>query len=364
MHSYKLLKWLQRKKFLSQVRINCIIFKKILQQNLNLKTEKVLIIGDFGQINKRISPIITGSYYLASKGLGLNTELIMQGIRHPSKNADDEVIHALKKLPVKNSAVIVNVSDKLGRFKSLGRSFRRFMKYKNNKFISTSGLGSLPTSKIFSIIRAYDINYKKLKEKQAHLKAKLNRTKEIKFITKAGTNVVFDIRGMKAISIDGDYRSRYKGGNLPAGEVYLPPRLNGVNGNLVIDGSSRILGNTILIKKPIVMDVRNGLVINIKGGMEAQLLKHTLRKAMQHSKFPMNVKRVSEIGIGFNPKASLVGAMVIDEKSLGTVHIALGSNYWFGGPVKSLIHLDQVMKHPKIYLDGKEYKMPTKKELK
>jgi leucyl aminopeptidase (aminopeptidase T) len=305
-----------------------------------LKNEELLIIGDYGIIGRRLSPLLTLSYYLAAKSLGVNDSIIMQGVKDSSKDADMEVINALKNLKVKKSAVILNVSNKIGGFKSLGRSFRRYMKYKNTKFVSTSGLGSLKTAKIFSVIKAYDINYVKLKKKQAQLKRKLDAAREVRFVTKGGTDIIFDVKGRKAISVDGDYSSKYKGGNMPAGEVYMAPNLKGANGTLIIDGSSRVSEGTILIKKPIQMTVRNGMVVELKG------------------------KRVAEVGIGMNPNAKLVGAMVVDEKSLGTVHIALGSNYWFGGPIRSIIHLDQVMKDAKIYIDGKEYILPRKKDLR
>lgn len=363
MHSEKLLKWLKQKRLLYQARRHCPIFKKVLKDSMALKKEDVLVIGDYGQRNRMISPVLTASYYLAAVRLGLKTSVVMQDVKDSSEDADVETIKALRDIKTKKAAVIVNVSNKIGGFKTLGRSFRRYMKYKNAKFVSTSGLGSIKTSKIFSIIKAYDINYNKLKLKQNELKKKLDHAREVKFVTKAGTDITFDVKGYKAISIDGDYKARQRGGNMPAGEVYIAPNMNGANGRLVIDGSSRISEGTVLVKKPIVMEVRNGLIVSLKGGMEARCLSSTLSRAMRRSKFPMNVKRIGEVGIGMNPNAKIVGAMVIDEKSHGTVHVGLGSNYWFGGPVRSLIHLDQVMRKPKIYIDGKVYKLPKKKEL-
>jgi hypothetical protein len=33
--------------------------------------------------------------------------------------------------------------------------------------------------------------------------------------------------------------------------------------------------------------------------------------------------------------------------------VGIGSNYWFGGNIYAIIHLDQVFKKPKIKFDGK-----------
>ena len=49
--------------------------------------------------------------------------------------------------------------------------------------------------------------------------------------------------------------------------------------------------------------------------------------------------------------------MIVDDKTLGTAHIGIGSNYWFGGSIYAIIHLDQVFKNPAIYLDGKLLKI-------
>ena len=50
-------------------------------------------------------------------------------------------------------------------------------------------------------------------------------------------------------------------------------------------------------------------------------------------------------------KAEIMGVTVIDEKALGTAHIAVGSNAWFGGTIYSKIHLDQVFRDAKVYID-------------
>ena len=62
---------------------------------------------------------------------------------------------------------------------------------------------------------------------------------------------------------------------------------------------------------------------------------------------------LAEFGIGTNPKAKLIGNVLEDEKVLGTCHIALGDNSTFGGRVNAGIHVDGIIKHPTIKLDGK-----------
>ena len=59
------------------------------------------------------------------------------------------------------------------------------------------------------------------------------------------------------------------------------------------------------------------------------------------------------MGIGLNNKAKIIGATIVDDKVLGTAHVGIGSNYWFGGTIYAIIHLDQVFKAPKIYFDNR-----------
>ena len=87
------------------------------------------------------------------------------------------------------------------------------------------------------------------------------------------------------------------------------------------------------------------------------MVEETLAEAEKKAQFPERVRLIGELGIGINPGARVVGATIIDEKVLGTAHVAIGSNYWYGGQIKTIIHLDQVFKDPEIYVDGEKLKV-------
>jgi len=140
---------------------------------------------------------------------------------------------------------------------------------------------------------------------------------------------------------------------LPAGEVYAPPNGKRIDGKIVIDGSSRVRNGTLLIKEPIKLTVKDGNITEITGGNEAKELENTLNWVASVSKHPGSIRRICELGIGLNPKAKIIGATIVDDKVLGTAHVGIGSNYWFGGNIYAIIHLDQVFKNPKIYFDNK-----------
>ena len=75
------------------------------------------------------------------------------------------------------------------------------------------------------------------------------------------------------------------------------------------------------------------------------------------AKYPWGIKRVGELGIGINTGAAIVGPTIINEKALGTAHIGVGSNHWFGGSIYAITHIDQVFREPKIYVDNERIKV-------
>jgi leucyl aminopeptidase (aminopeptidase T) len=62
---------------------------------------------------------------------------------------------------------------------------------------------------------------------------------------------------------------------------------------------------------------------------------------------------IAEVGIGTNHQAQIDGAILEDEKVLGTVHIALGNNSGMGGKVSVGIHLDGLIRSATLYVDDR-----------
>jgi len=353
MDTIQSMQWLKANNLYEQAEKTSFYLKRVFNPCFGITDEKILILGDKGFSNKRIAPIIAGAYYLAAKSLNLNTKLILQDIKSRGNQADSDVTQSLADLEEKN-IVFVNMSDKLGSLKEIGKSFRKFCKKKKHRFVSALSLGDLPTDKLDEVIAAVDVDYKPLQAKHEMVKQILDDANEIKIKTKAGTDLYYNVEGMKAISADGTYNEPGTGGNLPAGEVYIPCNGKNVHGKLVIDGSSRNHKHTTIIKKPITLKIEEGSIIEITGGEEAKKLENTLKWAAGRSKHPKSVYRIGELGIGLNPKAKIIGSTLVDEKTLGTAHIGIGSNYWFGGSIYAIIHLDQIFKAPEITVDNKK----------
>jgi len=50
----------------------------------------------------------------------------------------------------------------------------------------------------------------------------------------------------------------------------------------------------------------------------------------------------------------MIGVVLEDEKVRGTAHIALGDNSTIGGNVVAGVHLDAIIRKPRVFADGHE----------
>ncbi|MBW2995348.1 aminopeptidase [Candidatus Woesearchaeota archaeon] len=347
-----LMQFLEKENLFDYVKDNSFYFQNIIKNCLGTTEGDILIISDLGKNNCRASILTAASYYNAAKRLGLTPKLVLQDIKMKGERAGQEVIDALANLDHKTT-IIIATSGYLGSTHEVTKAFRKFCKKFKHKFVSTTGLLELPTRKFTRLIECMNIDYKEMKKRAKTIKNVLNNGKTLRIQTMAGTDVVAGIEGMKAVMNIGLYLKPGQGGNLPAGEVYIPPEPGTVNGKVVIDGSLRHNKGTALLKKPVTFTIENGTVVDIEETPQSKNLINTLEEAEKRAKYPENVRKVSEFGFGINPRASIIGPNLINEKTLGTAHIALGSNAWFGGTIYSIIHLDQVFRKPKIIVDDK-----------
>ncbi|MCF7862320.1 aminopeptidase [Candidatus Woesearchaeota archaeon] len=349
----ELMGWLDEEELLSTVKANYERFIPILKKCIKLKNEKLLIAGDLGQSNKRIPALMMGCYVLAAKAIGIKYAIAVQKPKFVKTKADKDLIQAMAKLPQK-SALALTYSGKIGSLGTIGKSYRRFAEDMKHKFLSTGGLSSLSTDKFEEFMKSVDIDYEMMHKRARVLNEKMTKADRIRVRTEKGTDVIFRVEGKKAISNDGRIYKDKLGGNLPAGEVYIPPRGRQVEGKVVIDGSVKYNGDTkLMVEDTVTLNIKNGEVTTIRGGLVARKLEEYLRKSHKKAKYPWGIRRIGELGIGINPGASLLGPTLVNEKTLGTAHVAIGSNYWFGGTIYAIIHLDQVFKDPIIYIDGK-----------
>lgn len=356
--SFEHLDWLKKKEMWHLAENNVDVFDKIMKKCMNLtSSDKVVIFSDTGRPYSDVAPLMAGSYYLSALKVTDDVKILLQEPKKKGQDADFLIQQALKELPEK-STVIMAMSNQLGHL-DVGKSFRKFCNANNHKFLSTTGIGSLSIDQYPFLMSALDIDYEKMFQKGYKIREMIDNADKAEIYTPNGTNISMDVSGMKSIANVGDYFEFGRGGNMPIGEVYVPPNgYKGVKGTIVIDGSMRYHGGTLQLddNNKIKLDVADGRVVHINGKY-GHLLDETFKMAEAKAKYPERVRHVCELGIGINPGASILGATIVDEKTLGTCHFAIGSNYWFGGAIRTIVHVDQVIKQPTIYLDGEKLRL-------
>ena len=196
------------------------------------------------------------------------------------------------------------------------------------------------------MVRTLKADYNKIAQRTEHVTKILDQSNEVHITTAIGTDIILPINGIKAISSTGLVTNKGSYGNLPSGESFLMPVEGQTNGVFVVDGSFAAVGK--IIEKPITVTVKNGFAVNIEGGEEAARLKAML-EPMGHMAY-----NIAELGIGTNDQAIITGAILEDEKVMGTVHIALGNNISMGGTCDIGIHLDGVILEPTVKIDGRQ----------
>jgi Thermophilic metalloprotease (M29) len=140
-------------------------------------------------------------------------------------------------------------------------------------------------------------------------------------------------------------------GNVPPGEVFCCPDPRRVNGFIWINGS--LPGKKLNPEVSGLLEFRSGRAV-ARGGPDSLVFSFIEQQGrLAEQKGDPNWNVFAELGIGLNPAiTSLTGNSLLDEKALGTVHVAIGNNRAFGHDVVSQIHADMVTLKPDLLLDG------------
>jgi len=313
---------------------------------------------------------IAQAMYVAALNAKASPSLVVQQRKNSFDYAEAPVINAIKTEP----PVIASISaDRMGKDKEAltnpykgkgGETYSSVFDYLLYEAKKIRAFWS-PKVTIDMFMRTVPLDYDALRDRCTRIATELQKVEEVRVKTALGTDVVIGIKGRTARVDDGNFSVPGKGGNLPAGEVFISPELGASHGTIVFDGSIT-LDETVVIRTPVKVEIEKGFVTRIEGGEEAARLKKYVnyaeerpfemmkngeldeRKAEEYSK---NARHIGEFGIGTNPCAKIVGNVLEDEKVLGTVHFAIGSNY--DHDASALIHSDGIVKRPTITVDGK-----------
>ncbi len=189
-------------------------------------------------------------------------------------------------------------------------------------------------------------DYNKVYEASANIAKVFTAGKLARITSDSGCDLTIDIEGREAMIDAGQLQTPGAFGNLPAGEGLIAPLENGANGVYVAMPGDCIsyLG---YVKDKTTLTIKNGYIQRIDGGQTADELVAMLADKDGEA------KGIAELAIGTNPVARLIGHPLLDEKVLGTCHIAFGFNKSItGGERASNIHYDIIINGASVEVDG------------
>jgi len=290
--------------------------------------ERVLIVTDTGKIS------LAQSFLLASHALGIDATLFLMAPRsHHAEEPPQEIAAALEACDVALLVTTMSLTHTHARMRATEKGVR---------------VASMPgLTEDMMTVGAMTANYKEVSELSWKLNRLLEETKEVEIASEKGTSLRMSLVGRKPGTPpdDGLYREKGRWGNLPAGEVYVAPVEDSVEGIAVIDGSMSPLG---ILSEPIRLVIERGKVTRIEGGREAKAFLQFLRNLDDPNSY-----MIGELGIGTNPKARVTGNILEDEKAFRTIHIALGMNVDMGGVIEAKTHNDGIICDPTVKFDGR-----------
>jgi diguanylate cyclase (GGDEF)-like protein/PAS domain S-box-containing protein len=262
-----------------------------------------------------------------AQALGVDATLVTMPVREShGEEPPRTVAEALKSAPIAVLLTTRSLSHTAARREACEKNGTR--------------VASMPGADGDRLDALLDIDYDELRARSEELGKLLDSAHRVRLTSPAGTDISFEIRGRTVFRDVGDLSKPGAFGNLPAGEVCLAPLEGTAEGVVCIDGSVAGLGR---LKEPITVKFVGGRAVEMSDPRLRNLLSPCGPEALQ----------LAEFGIGTNPRASIVGNVLEDEKAVGTAHVALGSNHAMGGQIQVPVHVDAILQGARVEVDGR-----------
>lgn len=195
-------------------------------------------------------------------------------------------------------------------------------------------------------VGAIEADYEECDKLGKKIGAVLGHSTEMRITTPLGTDVVGEVRGRPVQYETGLFRERGQFAAFPDSEINVSPVEGTAEGKIVAD--VRIMGVGLTLDDPVTLVLKEGKVVDIRGGVAARKFRTLLESFQDEASF-----NVAEFGIGLNPCARLGASNLEDLGRLGNCHCGIGSNFAIGGRVIAPNHHDVIFKDATVYLDGK-----------
>ncbi len=181
------------------------------------------------------------------------------------------------------------------------------------------------------VMDAMDVDYGQMKQNAKDMIKQFDNVKEVAIET-GDHKLTFSIDNRP-------WQEDHGIGDFPAGEVYLAPIEESANGSIAFPVAF-VEGRKV---EDLTLTFENGVVTQCSDSELAEMIKEC----------PGPSDRIGEFGIGLNPKVTQqTGYALLDEKQIGTVHIALGMNTMYGGQNDTPLHMDFVVAPSRVVLNN------------
>jgi aminopeptidase len=184
--------------------------------------------------------------------------------------------------------------------------------------------------------QAVNVDYHALDDRQEQVGARLAGSGTVHVTCSLGTDLRLRIE-RRPVHLDTD--------GIPRGEVYVAPLEDSAEGEVAVERAF-IKGRVV---EHLCLTFSRGRVAHVWAPDPSAVDAFwELLAASSGDK-----DAIAEFAIGLNPGVTEpVGAIALDEKIGGSVHVAIGMNDHFGGRNRSNLHLDLVIMRPTVWLDS------------
>ena len=199
----------------------------------------------------------------------------------------------------------------------------------------------------YAIRGLLDIDYDAMIRDARLVKKLYEQTEVCRVTSPQGTDLSFQLMPRKAIVGDGALTEDGEVDFFPGAQVSVAPVEETINGVIVVDA----VDSQGIIETPYSLSLKNGVVTDIEGGREAEMLRSWLESCKDET-----VYRLCHFSLGLNPQARITLNPIENERVMAAVDFGFGfQDPSFGGTVGfSPYHWDILMATPAVYLDGKQ----------
>ncbi len=181
----------------------------------------------------------------------------------------------------------------------------------------------------------------------------LSNAKTLRFSNDAGTDVVYQLGTYPVVTQYGHTDIPGRWDHWSGGFAFTGGADDGVDGKVVIDAGDILLPHKTYVQSPIELTIEKGRIIDIRGGIDAQLLSDYMAAFDDDKAYG-----IAHIGWGLDHRARW-SALATDTRGIGmevrcfygNVLFSTGPNGELGGTNDTACHVDIPMRNCSLFLD-------------